>query len=294
MGLIGKEYPGFSPLGHLSQDGVLRHESLPLGFISLEQTFLGPLEGKPQPVQPVQATPSNRDTVSESYLKQVYTVVLNTMHDHMQAEQFADAWVKSAVESNRIEPEAVKKTINERYGDKVVTWSSDTDANMRALDNGFQVLHPRTMSKPELDNMRRLGELKGAKELFGQDPDMGPPIDVSNDPAKQEFAKWARYLGVLVNKAVTIEFVRDDGKKHKFSCTANTDAPIITFNVAKFPQEFFAARGKDQTELMIHELAHAFTDAAMSHGPKWGEACAHVGAILSNAPLRNPNHVPHL
>ena len=290
MGLIGEEYLGSAPYRLLSQGGVRRHEGLPFLLIRLQQPLLGTLEGKSQAVQPVQATPPNRDTVSESYLKQVYTIVLNTM----QAEQFADAWVKSAVESNRIEPDAVKKTINERYGDKVVTWSSVTDANMRALDSGFQVLHPRTMSKPELDNMRRLGELKGAKELFGQDPDMGPPIDVSNDPAKQEFAKWARYLGVLVNKAVTIEFVRDDGKKHKFSCTANTDAPIITFNVAKFPQEFFAARGKDQTEFMIHELAHAFTDAAMSHGPKWGEACAHVGAILSNAPLRNPNHVPHL
>ena len=290
MGLIGEEYLGSAPYRLLSQGGVRRHEGLPFLLIRLQQPLLGTLEGKSQALQPVQATPPNRDTVSESYLKQVYTIVLNTM----QAEQFADAWVKSAVESNRIEPDAVKKTINERYGDKVVTWSSVTDANMRALDSGFQVLHPRTMSKPELDNMRRLGELKGAKELFGQDPDMGPPIDVSNDPAKQEFAKWARYLGVLVNKAVTIEFVRDDGKKHKFSCTANTDAPIITFNVAKFPQEFFAARGKDQTELMIHELAHAFTDAAMSHGPKWGEACAHVGAILSNAPLRNPNHVPHL
>ena len=189
--------------------------------------------------------PPSRDTVSESYLKQVYTMVLNTMHDHMQAHQFADAWVKSAVESNRIQPDAVKKTTNERYDDKVVTWSSDTDANMRSLDNGFQVLHPRTMSKPELNNMRRLGDLKGAEKLFGRDPDMGPPIDVSNDPAKLEFAKWARYLGVLVGKAVTIEFVRDEGQKHQFSCTANTDAPFITFNVAKFPQEFFAARGKD-------------------------------------------------
>ena len=45
-------------LGHLSQDGILHHESLPLGLISLEQTLLGPLEDKPQAVQPVQATAS--------------------------------------------------------------------------------------------------------------------------------------------------------------------------------------------------------------------------------------------
>ena len=42
--------------GLLPQDGVLRHEGLPLGLISLEQPLLGTLEGKPQPVKPVQAT----------------------------------------------------------------------------------------------------------------------------------------------------------------------------------------------------------------------------------------------
>ena len=48
MGLISKEYPGFSPLGLLPQGGVLRHEGSPLGLISLEQTLLGALEGKLQ------------------------------------------------------------------------------------------------------------------------------------------------------------------------------------------------------------------------------------------------------
>ena len=56
VGLVSKEYPGSSPLGLLPQDGVLRHEGLPLGLISLEQPLLGTLEGKPQPVKPVQAT----------------------------------------------------------------------------------------------------------------------------------------------------------------------------------------------------------------------------------------------
>ena len=36
--------------------GVLRHEGLPFGLISLDQTLLGTLEGKSQTVQPVQGT----------------------------------------------------------------------------------------------------------------------------------------------------------------------------------------------------------------------------------------------
>ena len=55
-GRISKEYSGFSPLGLLPTGGLLRHEGLPLGLIPLDQTLLGALEGKPQPVQPVQAT----------------------------------------------------------------------------------------------------------------------------------------------------------------------------------------------------------------------------------------------
>ncbi len=39
VGLVGKEYPGFSPLGLLPQGSVLCHEGLPFGLISLDQTF---------------------------------------------------------------------------------------------------------------------------------------------------------------------------------------------------------------------------------------------------------------
>ena len=39
VGLIGKEYPGFGPLGLLPQNGILCHEGLLPGLISLDQTF---------------------------------------------------------------------------------------------------------------------------------------------------------------------------------------------------------------------------------------------------------------
>ena len=56
VGRLGEENLGFSPLGLLPTGGLLRHEGLPFGLIPLDQTLLGVLEGKPQPVPPVQAT----------------------------------------------------------------------------------------------------------------------------------------------------------------------------------------------------------------------------------------------
>ena len=61
VGPVGRENPGPGPPRLLRQGGVLRHEGLPLGPISLEQTLLGPLEGKPQTVQVVQATAAAQD-----------------------------------------------------------------------------------------------------------------------------------------------------------------------------------------------------------------------------------------
>ena len=34
--------------------------------------------------------PPNRDTVAESYLRKIYTEVLNAMHDKMEREQFSE------------------------------------------------------------------------------------------------------------------------------------------------------------------------------------------------------------
>ena len=54
----------------------------------------------------------------------------------------------------------------------------------------------------------------------------------------------------------------------------------MTFNTAKLDHEFLSQWGYDQLRLVTHELGHAWSDAKMHHGPKWGESCAEVGAAL--------------
>ena len=232
--------------------------------------------------------PPNRDTVSDAYLRNIYTIVLNAMHGDMPGEQFAEGWVKTAIEQKQVTPEAVKDTIRERYGDKVVTWSSDTDANLKALDAGYQVLHPRTMSKPELQNMRQLGGLQGARTLFGRTDEPGPTLDISNDETKKDWAKWVRKIGEVLGLEIIPEFVHNPAAKMTATCTANTTTPYMKFNTAKLDDHFLSQRGAEQLQLIIHELGHAVTDANMFHGPRWGEGCAEIGAAL----LAAKKHLP--
>ena len=229
--------------------------------------------------------PPNRDTVAESYLKDIYTQVLNAMHPIMEQPQFTETWVKTAVESPKVEADSVKTTVSQLYGDKVVFSSNDRNANMKAIDQGYQVLNPRSMSKPERDNVRTLAEVDTSHSIFGQrDLDLEDPsiyVDIANDPVKQAFAKWVIHIGRHAGKFVDPVFVNDASASLKASCTMNTDTPIMHLNTSFLDDKFLSGRGIPQLELIIHELGHAEINGKMSHGPAWGEGCARVGALIA-------------
>ena len=233
--------------------------------------------------------PPNRDTVSERYLQDIYAEVLNAVHGLMREDDFRETWVRNALESQRPEPEAVRDTIEGRYGERVVTWSTDTEANMQAADEGYQVVHPRNMSREELKNMREKGGLQSAGEVFGRPKtpeeilERSPRVDITGDGVKEEFAAWVVRLGAHAGKEVQTVFVRDPRLRALATCTMNSSRPVMAFNLAFLEDGFFAGRGEKQLDLAIHELGHAETDGEMSHGPRWGEGCARVGAMIALA-----------
>ena len=224
--------------------------------------------------------PPNRDTVSESYLNRIYTEVLNATHPDMKPEEFSENWVRAGVGHRAVTPEAVKKVISERYGDKVVTWSSNTDANMKATDAGYQVLHPRSMGKEEIKNMREMGSLQSSNEVFGQKNDDEAP-ELEPERIQQEFARWVKDLGRHAGKEVRPVFVHDETSNVVASCTMNTQNPVMRFNTHHLDGEFFQGRGEKQLDLIVHELGHSEMEGEMSHGPQWGEACCRVAAMVA-------------
>ena len=226
--------------------------------------------------------PPNRDTVSEKYLKKIYTEILNAMHGEMPVESFSENWVKAGVESPNVTENAVQDVIQNRYGEKVVTWSSQVDANMRATDAGYKVLHPRSLGRNELENMRVKGGLRSANEEFPRDDAEEHTRRVEGNEVRDAFAQWVRETGRLAGKHVTPIFIHNDQTKNIADCTMNTQNPIMRFNTHLLADEFFSQQSGPQLELVIHELGHSDMEGEMSHGPRWGEACARVGALIAH------------
>ena len=247
------------------------------------------------PIQPIETPydidvqqkvpmPPNRDTVRESFLQDIYAEVLNATHDLLDPSEFGETWVRTGASNNRLTETAAKSTVRSRYGDKVVIWSPDKSANMDAIDQGFEVIHPRTMSRDERQQLREKGGLKSSHVMFGDDRNKPvTEIDISNDPVKQAFAAWVVELGEKVGMDVETMFINKPNARMLADCTMNTENPLMRFNVFYLDDDFFKGRDITQLRLIIHELGHATLNGEVEHGRQWGNGCAIVGARLSMA-----------
>ena len=154
---------------------------------------------------------------------------------------------------------------------------------MDAIDNGWEVLHPRTMSKSEREHLRERGGLESAGVLFGQKPVGTRIVDISNDPLKLAFVEWVRELGSYVGVEVHPQLIHSPQATMIADCTRRSDSPRMRFNLARLEDDFFVGRGEKQLALVIHELGHALASGQFSHGYSWGEGCARAGAMIALA-----------
>ena len=224
--------------------------------------------------------PPKRDTVRQSYLQDISAETLNAMADEMEGSDFGATWVRDALEDDRTEPSTVKRTVDQRYGDKVTFWSSNRDANMKATEQGYEVLHGRSMSKAEREAIKEHGGVRTANDLFGR-MDFGiAPTSVEPDDVKRDFADWVRGLARVCGIIPSVVFNHHETNVVA-TCSGAGRRPTLSFNTYHLGDEWFAKREWPQFELVVHELGHAVADTPMEHGPSWGNACAEVAGKIS-------------
>ena len=228
--------------------------------------------------------PPNRNTVSAGYLQAVMTETLNAMHERLPEESFSDGWVRSAVEDERVEDAAVASVKNNRYGAKAVLWSSDTDANMRAAEAGYQVIHPKAMSRKEREVMVARAGLESAKKTFGRAPEARRPADTNQ--VRRAFAQWVRAIGKVLGMRPKVRYVSAPEATFVAACSTSRKQPEVVINTSFCSDGWLAERGPEQLKLIIHELAHALSNTPMEHGPRWGDACAAAGGTVADAIAR--------
>ena len=233
-------------------------------------------------VQQKVPTPPNRTEVPTRYLSVLYGEALNAMHGVLDDEAFGQAWIKQALNEKRTSGDAVRRTIEARYGEKVLLISNDAEANLEAAEKGYELINRQSLSQKERERFRGDGGMQTTREVFPT-PDLRDPKAVPDSPVNREFAQWMKELGRACGLDVTIEFIDNPKFPLLADCTPDSKTPTIRINVAHMEDSFLLPpfNRPEQLELALHEFGHAVAEMGLKHGPSWGRGVAKAAAAVA-------------
>jgi len=199
--------------------------------------------------------PPNRDTVKDSYLQDVYRLILEATKDEVKDP--SSLWVRDAIEDPETSKDTVKDIMVRRYGEKSLLWSSDREANERAERAGFTIVHPKTLSALERQAMSQVGLVHSTDKFPSPYSAGGEPLDYIPEEkwstGMRNIAEYAQMLGKkLLHDHTTIRFYR----YFKDQAAARGGKNTIEFNMAKLRKSWFDEIGAEQTALILHEMSH--------------------------------------
>jgi hypothetical protein len=197
--------------------------------------------------------PPNRDVVRDSYLQDIYTIVLNATADTLTDDNVSQLWVRTGIEDKEVQPEAVKTVMDKRYGDKVALWSSDSRANERAIEAGYELVHGKTLSPIERQTMQTVG-LQHSSAIFPTNWGTAEPF-----PEEQwTSAMWnvVNYATRLADELLHINLRVSMYKMPNSSVGADFANGLLRFNVSNLGVHWFDTINPKVTSLLLHEFAH--------------------------------------
>ena len=239
-----------------------------------------------------------RDNVPPSYLRRVRAVMLNclaTVPGALDSTNASDPWVKDALESPTVEPEAVKAVIKAAYGDLVTTRDPrDPEAVKRCVSAGYAVIEPGAFSASAWVNIRRAQTVKPAGQIMATKPSGVAPTDFLGEGDLSPGMKACRELyqrlaWEVIQQEIQVVFVSAPTACTLATWVASTPVTKATFtlNVGTLGRAWFD-RGcvAEVLDLALHEFAHEFSSDHCS--AEYHAACTRLGGLLALAVHANP------
>lgn len=244
------------------------------------------------PIQPIECSysvdirqkvpmPPERDTVASYYLQDVFACVAEAMVTKLSEDQVSESWIKQALEDSATTLETAKEIIKRRHGDKAVLWSTNQEANEKAMEAGFTVI-PKTALSPAERSLYTKAGVFHSGDLFGRET---APADIV-EPTKemQRIARFAKALAeVLLGIDIAVIF---------YCQKYNPDAAqygngALSFNVERLGKNWFRNIRPEVTGVILHELAHHGSNGQhLPHGPEYVQRLDYLAGKLFHAMLR--------
>jgi hypothetical protein len=255
----------------------------------------------------------DRDNVTPGYLRDVRTLVVNAMHDQLGETDANATFVNEALADDAASPEAVKKALDLKYGEKRAIWDpNDPEANMNLIAEGYTLIKGGQLTGEQWANakkhdttLRPSGQIKPTKKaLFGPGgKDSWVPREKWTAAMRAVVAYSADICRELTGERVEVSILSDITE----SWSACYGDQGLVFNLGRLGHVFFDECVASEIEcqpnlvrmnvsmtrptvhlnqLLIHELGH---HSAPNHlSDEYHEALCKLGAKLTSLALRKP------
>jgi hypothetical protein len=235
-----------------------------------------------------------RDNVTPSYLKTIYSAVAAEKIDEVSEEDASAPWLTIAVENEKTDKNVVKKVFEKRFGANAVIYDqSDIGSNKEAVAAG-KVVVPKGAMTPEMRKsvlaagVKKAGEEHSTK-FCGSNKVV--PEDQMTESAKQ-FRQFIIKVAPLVLPERPLKGVKvvDDDSSNMQGCTKWLDPKGFEFtvNVAQHDVTNWA----QNYSLFIHELAHFYVQRNDHLFEGFWRAVDDVGGRLATVALTRPELFP--
>ena len=236
----------------------------------------------------------DRSSVRLGFVKGVQGVVGDGMAAHATEETARETWATAALERME-DDDSVRTLVKARFGKAVTYDPSAPEANKRALDAGYKVVHGGELSKSAWGSVRRAGALEPAGRVFEtgkveSKPDGVGPVGRSDwSPAMEAVARYVyAFAEHALGHEMRIEFY-DSPSPLGFAAFCGhgaiglncRTAPVQPILKCLNAGEYLPYGGKRQRaldELLIHECAH---DGGFEHlTDRFEDRLAEIGSRM--------------
>lgn len=237
---------------------------------------------------------ADRDNVTPGYLREIHVGLLNHMADKLARDEVASDWVAGALESPKMEQQAIMAVLDTQYGKKrVVVDPSDPEATKRAVEEGYTVIQPGSHTGAVWENFRHheavlpAGRVTPTPKPFT--PDGAPiktiPGDDYTPDQRKRVAFILRFGERLLGHQIRVELACQFGWGFEAAYGNST----ITINALRLRDAWFHHENYHCSviDLLIHEFAH---DLCSDHLAKeYHKACTQLAGKAVELAVTDPD-----
>jgi len=236
---------------------------------------------------------SDRDNVTAAYLRELRTLVVNSLHETLTPEDASAEWCRNALENENVEKAAVESVMTLRFGKRrVVADPSDQEGTKLAMSQGYTVIPPRALSKEEWANVRKHDAALPAGQVTPSPKPFGPEGELLQYLAEEKWTngmkKVVAYAKDICRELLGCEVAVRIASKVTWPFAATYAPGQLTFNLGRLGHAWFdQGPGERVDELLIHEAGHHYSNDHLSE--EYHDALCRLGAKLGRLALEKPS-----